>query len=1084
MSCPGSETIAKLEAGLLDEDAQGRELRAHVDACGECRTRQAELAAAAKLVATLGDLEPAPRPDTWDAIVERTKNPADGPLAVAIACVFCKGKLVRPEAVYCAACLAPHHGDCWTELGRCAACANATSVRPTVASPPPRRALARIALMAVVASLGGAGWYVAATLPPPREEHVSGGPPLPDPIDPRVFYLRAHDQIALGKLDGAAESLEQYLRKRRDDAEALVLLGDVRARLERWTEAEEAYRRASTLGAPSSVWRSRARADLELDAPARALESLATAARVGDNSPESFVVAARACLALEDLVNARIAIGEALRRDPATPGGHEVAGEIELAAGDLAAAERDLWAVGPGPECELAIGELCERKLDDAGAARAYDQAARGKSGVAVRALARAGQLVAFASDAPGADGKKTIQRARSLIDRALELDASSAEALVARGRLELASDLPRDLPAAQRDLAAARTLLAARLAKVSTKGRARSLAEAEALLGLALLRDGQADAALEPLRSAKARAPRSPLVLAALGFALQKDAEGRELLATARAAAAEPDPDDQAARWYLDGLAAAKAARASRAPRDYLRARAALGRAAALNPLHALAHLARARLASEWRAWDLARREARAAVESDPTLREAHELAGTLGGAPTDPAAALAELELAVVGAPEGADGVRVHVALARALLAAGKQDRALAELETALRLAPSPRLLLGNPESTEGFRAVLELHRLRASVLAAAGKTELAYEAEFAAAALAEGASAEARVASDNERTELRQGKLENAIALCHRALELDPTLFDARRMRCEARLCLAARSRGALFFSADLGEDVAHVPGELVARLADLRQLAATDETTRALAEVALVLVDAPDHPELHLLRAICLESRASIGAPADLTLALNDLDRAIAASRENEVVGRAWRTIVLARGVRASFSPDERARLVAKARKDAARFAGEKTGLALLVQAAFAAAESEDDPRHAAVAIQAIEDAAASVERLDLSRDPLFEGLSKRAEAAEVVPAEPAPVASPKLTTPRPGEYRYVGKFQSFNERAAFITLQENVVVMLDQRAATNQVVLAKISSLKVGDPVTLVLFKTKVVDVEVRKERER
>lgn len=57
-------------------------------------------------------------------------------LAVAVACVFCKGKLAREESVYCAACLAPHHDDCWEENGRCGACAALDLVRAT---PPPLR---------------------------------------------------------------------------------------------------------------------------------------------------------------------------------------------------------------------------------------------------------------------------------------------------------------------------------------------------------------------------------------------------------------------------------------------------------------------------------------------------------------------------------------------------------------------------------------------------------------------------------------------------------------------------------------------------------------------------------------------------------------------------------------------------------------------------------------------------------------------------------------------------------------------------------------------------------------------------------
>jgi outer membrane protein assembly factor BamB len=43
------------------------------------------------------------------------------PVKVSLNCSFCKGELSRGEASFCAACLAPHHADCFEEHGRCAA---------------------------------------------------------------------------------------------------------------------------------------------------------------------------------------------------------------------------------------------------------------------------------------------------------------------------------------------------------------------------------------------------------------------------------------------------------------------------------------------------------------------------------------------------------------------------------------------------------------------------------------------------------------------------------------------------------------------------------------------------------------------------------------------------------------------------------------------------------------------------------------------------------------------------------------------------------------------------------------------------
>jgi hypothetical protein len=89
---------------------------------------------------------------------------------VAIGCAYCKGKLARPEAVYCAACLAPQHGDCWREHGACAACRGTAFVRAQL---PTRRVFPRRLLGLGLAGLGAA--LVAFLLhtpekaaPPPR----------------------------------------------------------------------------------------------------------------------------------------------------------------------------------------------------------------------------------------------------------------------------------------------------------------------------------------------------------------------------------------------------------------------------------------------------------------------------------------------------------------------------------------------------------------------------------------------------------------------------------------------------------------------------------------------------------------------------------------------------------------------------------------------------------------------------------------------------------------------------------------------------------------------------------------------------
>src|SRR4029077_3906468 len=78
--------------------------------------------------------------------------------ALAITCTYCKGRLERREPVYCAGCLAPHHGDCWEEHGRCAPCGVPRHVRPEhTAARPRRRRGPRFATLAAASIAGLVG---------------------------------------------------------------------------------------------------------------------------------------------------------------------------------------------------------------------------------------------------------------------------------------------------------------------------------------------------------------------------------------------------------------------------------------------------------------------------------------------------------------------------------------------------------------------------------------------------------------------------------------------------------------------------------------------------------------------------------------------------------------------------------------------------------------------------------------------------------------------------------------------------------------------------------------------------------------
>jgi hypothetical protein len=154
--------------GVLEADEVAR-VDAHVKDCLDCRGLAADLAGE---LATTEELAQEKAPETaWDRISSRIELERAGrraqagvlPVKVTLACTFCHDALVRTDAVYCAACLAPHHGDCFERHGRCSApgCSETRSVEardaaPAVAARPRPRWLRPILVLAFGGALGAA----------------------------------------------------------------------------------------------------------------------------------------------------------------------------------------------------------------------------------------------------------------------------------------------------------------------------------------------------------------------------------------------------------------------------------------------------------------------------------------------------------------------------------------------------------------------------------------------------------------------------------------------------------------------------------------------------------------------------------------------------------------------------------------------------------------------------------------------------------------------------------------------------------------------------------------------------------------
>jgi hypothetical protein len=147
--------------GLLEADeAEG--VTAHVASCTRCATLAVDAEACASELAlpeapamTRGFAEIAER---IDADKKRRG------LRVAVGCAYCKDTLAREEAVYCAACLAAHHRECFGEHGSCSApgCGETRFVESRVGTPAPPRQAAKpstkrlLILAALTAGISGA----------------------------------------------------------------------------------------------------------------------------------------------------------------------------------------------------------------------------------------------------------------------------------------------------------------------------------------------------------------------------------------------------------------------------------------------------------------------------------------------------------------------------------------------------------------------------------------------------------------------------------------------------------------------------------------------------------------------------------------------------------------------------------------------------------------------------------------------------------------------------------------------------------------------------------------------------------------
>lgn len=264
------------------EDAQASLVREHLGECDPCRAAEGDARAD---VALLEAPPVTPPPQAFARIRARiaAAQAGDEPVRaaepdaqalIALSCSFCRGALVRADAVYCASCLAPHHPECWREYGRCSVmgCGEPRVVRPSerpevapapVAVVPGDKALDPDRLRrrrsrwlgGGLGLLVGGGLVAAALAPPARLEAPAAtlvAPPAPAPApDPAQASAEPRWDVAVrdASLGELCATLEREAGARIDLSAGLtdVLLREGRWQGRTWREVVVEVARAHGL---------------------------------------------------------------------------------------------------------------------------------------------------------------------------------------------------------------------------------------------------------------------------------------------------------------------------------------------------------------------------------------------------------------------------------------------------------------------------------------------------------------------------------------------------------------------------------------------------------------------------------------------------------------------------------------------------------------------------------------------------------------------------------------------------------------------------------------------------------------------
>ena len=293
---------------------------------------------------------------------------------------------------------------------------------------------------------------------------------------------------AQGRTEPALELLAGFLRAHPDNAEAWLLRGDILARASRYSEAESAFKQASSdqvrgLGLPQqlSALTGLAEAQLARGANDEAKATLIRMRKLADSAAQTHLIAARLALVDQDYATAVAELQPLVTASPNLASARFLLGAALLAQGNLGQAESHLSHL-----LQIAPDNVEARKLLAKARLRQqrYDSAMQVLS-PAMQADTFDPELSALLSEAKlqaGAPGEAVAVLERSVArnpnDVGVKLDLATA--YIAAGRSAEAVDLLRALPELTGD-ARRETLLVTALA--AAKGPAEARREVEQLV-------------------------------------------------------------------------------------------------------------------------------------------------------------------------------------------------------------------------------------------------------------------------------------------------------------------------------------------------------------------------------------------------------------------------------------------------------------------------------------------------------------------------------------------------------------------------------------------------------------------------